>query len=72
MSTREWQPAFLAASALLGEPLDAAIASLGDAGTLHAAPVVSDLRSPVREVRARAMARVLAEVTVALDAETLA
>jgi hypothetical protein len=71
-SAEDWQPAFLATSALLGEPLDAAVAALGDAGTLHAAPVFAELRSPERQVRARAMARVLADVSVALGAETLA
>lgn len=72
MIAGDWQSAFFAVSALLGEPPEAATLAVGDAGTLHAAQLAADLRSPSREVRARAIARALAPVALALDAERLA
>ncbi len=69
MSTGDWHSAFLAVSALLGEPLDVAVDGAGHAGALQAAQLVGELRSPSRQVRATAIARVLAEVGHALDAE---
>lgn len=66
MST-SWEPAFLAVSATLGEPYDAALAAVGDAGALHAAAMVRGLRSTKREARAQAIASVLAEIVRDLD-----
>jgi len=62
-----WQPAFLATSAALGEPYEAALDAIGDAGTLHAAELVRAFRSTSRERRAKAIASALAEVARELD-----
>jgi hypothetical protein len=67
MSER-WEPAFVAVAAVVGESLDATIAALGDAGTAHAADLLRALRSTSRDTRARALARVVSEVAVAVDA----
>lgn len=71
MSTR-WEPAFVAVSAVLGEPREESIAAIGDAGVVHAAEIVRALRSESREARARAIARSLSEVAVAIEAARLA
>jgi hypothetical protein len=62
-----WHDAFLAFGALLGEPRDAADdgAHEGDGEMARA------LRSPVREVRARAVARVAAAVVAELEGARL-
>jgi hypothetical protein len=67
MSAQPWQRAFLGVSAVLGEPLEASLVALGDAGTLPAAELLPPLQSPSREVRALAIARALAAVLPGLD-----
>ncbi len=67
MSER-WEPAFLAVGVLVGEPLEALTAALGDAGEPHTTSLVEALRSTSRETRARAIARVVSDVAVAIDA----
>jgi hypothetical protein len=69
-----WQQAFLAVSAVLGEPLDDALASLGGAGVIRPEDeaFVSGLRSASREVRARCIAQGVAAVASAIDAARLA
>jgi hypothetical protein len=69
---RSWEPAYLAVSAVLGEPLDSAVACLRDGGTAHAAELLKALRSPSREARARALADAISDVALAVDAMTLA
>jgi hypothetical protein len=69
---RSWEPAYLAVSAVLGEPLDAAVAALGEGGATHAADLLKALRSPSREARARALAHAISEVAVAVEAMSLA
>jgi hypothetical protein len=66
--TLSWESAYFATSALLGEPLEASIASLGEAGPARAAELVEALRSPSREVRALALARAVSDVARAVDA----
>jgi hypothetical protein len=68
---RPWEPAYLAVSAVLGEPLDAAMASLPGGGGTRAAVLLKGLRSPLREARARALADALSEVALAVDAMSL-
>jgi hypothetical protein len=71
---RSWEPAYLAVSAVLGEPLDAAMASLpggGGGGGTRVAALLKGLRSPLREARARALADALSEVALAVDAMSL-
>lgn len=53
-------------SAILGEPLDVSLGALDD-DTSSRSEIVRLLRSSSREVRARAMARSVAEVVVSLD-----
>jgi hypothetical protein len=68
-STVDWPSAFLAVSALVGEPLDASIDVLGAAATADSSALASALRSTSREARARAMARVVTAVVAELDVE---
>jgi hypothetical protein len=60
----DWQPAFIAVSALVGEPLDATLLALGGN---EQEKLLQGLRAPSRETRAVAIARVAAEVVMALD-----
>jgi hypothetical protein len=70
MSTdTEWQPAFLAVSTLLGEPADVAASALGDAG---ARELAGSLGSTSRQVRAAAVARVVASLLAELERARLA
>lgn len=66
--TDRWEPAFVAIAAIVGEPLEAALAALGDEGAAHAADLIHALRSTSKDARARALARVVSEVAVAIDA----
>ncbi len=68
----DWRSAFLATSALLGEPLEAAILALGDASAVAASQLVRELRSSSRDVRARAIARIMTVVASEVDAARLA
>ena len=64
---RAWQPAFLGVSALLGEPLEGSLASLGEAIEKETTELAAALRSGSREARARAIAKVVARVAVDID-----
>ncbi len=68
----DWRTAFLATSVLAGEPLDAALDALGDASAVGVSPLVGELRSSSRDVRARAIARVMTVVASEVDAARLA
>lgn len=68
----DWPSAFLATSVLLGEPRDAAVASLGAAASPQSAALLAALASPSREVRARALARVAAAVAADVERSRLA
>jgi hypothetical protein len=61
-----WQTAFVATAALLGEPPDAIADALGSS-TERAKSLLVTLRSPSREIRARAIARGLFEAIVAVE-----
>jgi hypothetical protein len=67
----DWRSAFLATCALAGEPLDAALAVLGDASAVGVSQLVGELRSASREVRARAIARVMTVVASEVEAAGL-
>jgi hypothetical protein len=62
-----WQEAFVAVSAVLGEPLEASISALGEVASMRVAALVSGLRSPSRSARAEAMARAATEVARDLE-----
>jgi hypothetical protein len=69
-----WQQAYFSVSAILGESLDDALASLSVECAVRAVPeeeFLAGLRSPSREVRAQAIARGLSHVLLALDAARL-
>ncbi|MDP9151301.1 MAG: hypothetical protein M3O36_15365 [Myxococcota bacterium] len=68
----DWQAAYLAVSALLGEPVDEALLHVDPASRAGAEEVVRELRSSSRHARGRAIARIVSEVVVALDALRLA
>ena len=63
----DWQSAFLAASALLGEPLATAIEALACDETAGAAELLRELSSSSKSARARTIARVMASVLASLD-----
>lgn len=65
----DWQPAFLAVSTLLGEPLDVAASALGDGG---ARELGGPLGSTSRQVRAAAVARLVASLLAELERARLA
>jgi len=69
---RPWEPAYLAVSAVLGEPVEAAAACLGGGGAARAAGLLEALRSPSRDARARALAQALSEVALAVESVSLA
>jgi hypothetical protein len=56
---------------VLGEPLDGSLDAIGW-GDEHGSELLVALRSPSRDVRARALARALTPVVVALEATRLA
>lgn len=62
-----WQNAFVAMSAAIGEPLDAALGALGEEASAVRA-LESVLRSSDREKRARALAQHLAPIATELGA----
>jgi hypothetical protein len=64
--TVEWKTSFVAMSAVMGEPLEDALATLEDAGDVSATPLVRTLRSSPRDERARAIAAVLLRVVSSL------
>lgn len=65
----DWQPAFLAVSTLLGEPLDVAASALGSEGGREMA---ERLASASRQVRAAAVARTVAGLLAELEQARLA
>jgi hypothetical protein len=63
-----WQTAFAGVSLLLGEPPEAVSAALGD----EVSHALLAMTSGSREDRARALARAVSEVAVAIDAARFA
>ena len=70
MSER-WEPAFLAVSSAVGEPLELASRALGDDGPRRAEDLLRGLAARSRDARAKALARVLSQVAAAIDAMRL-
>jgi hypothetical protein len=66
MSIR-WEPAFVAVSALLGEPVETIVSVLGDDGAVHARSLLVALQSPSRETRTQGLAKSLVDVALDLD-----
>jgi hypothetical protein len=71
VSARDWEAAFFAVSAILGEPLESSLASAGEPTTSGGVELVRALRGPSRDRRARAIARVVSQVAVDIDATRL-
>jgi len=71
LGARAWQEAFVAVTVLLGEPVDAAVALAGGPGS-PLSDLVQRLRSPARDVRARALADGLTPVVLTLTEMRLA
>jgi hypothetical protein len=67
-----WDTSFVAVSVLVGEPLDAVTIALGDSASPQATALLGKLADASREARARALARVISEVALAIDAVRLA
>jgi hypothetical protein len=67
-----WDTSFAAVSVLVGEPVDAVTSALGDAASPQATALLGKLADASRDARARALARVISEVAVAIDAMRLA
>lgn len=65
--TSDWRASCMAVSALLGEPLDDVLLCMGGVNDSNASVLLRDLRARSRVTRARAIARVVADVVVALE-----
>ena len=63
-----WTPAFVAVGTLIGEPIEAIASALEAPDREPAADLLRALKAPSRDVRARALARVLTEVAIAIEA----
>jgi len=72
MPRERWESAYLATSAILGEPLEDAMASLSEEGAVRCAELLRRLRAPSRDERARVLATAISEVARAVDAASLA
>jgi hypothetical protein len=68
----DWEQAFIATGVLLAEPVEAIRASLGPSLPLGATRLLGRLEAPSRDARAQALARVVADVAIAIDAARLA
>ena len=71
MGTGNWETAFVAVSALLGESLDECVAALGPEA-VGTRDLVAALQSGPRESRARALAAAVSQVASAVEATRLA
>jgi hypothetical protein len=67
LGSLDWQEAFVALSAVLGEPLDATLAALDGKESKAAAALVTSLRSSARSARAEAIARVATDIAKDLE-----
>jgi hypothetical protein len=67
MAMDRWETAYLALSAFVGEPLETVIASLVDGAGNPADLPSFAVASSDKDVRAAAVARALAEVSIGLD-----
>ena len=75
-----WESAFVAVSAIVGEPAEAVASALGDVGVARASSLVRALDpanaanatsatgTTSKETRARALARAVSDVVLAVDA----
>jgi hypothetical protein len=63
-----WQTTFVAVSVLLGEPPDAIAEALDERGLADASAALRAMTSGARDDRARALARALSAVALAVDA----
>ncbi|MCL2451229.1 MAG: hypothetical protein FWD17_19970 [Polyangiaceae bacterium] len=69
--TGRWELSFAAVAALIGEPLEAITAALGE-GRHRATDVLRGLEGPDRAARARAIAAVVAHVAKDVESARLA
>jgi hypothetical protein len=67
-----WETSFVAVSLLIGEPADDVASALGGPGREPATEWLRKLGGASRDGRARALARVISELAVALDTARLA
>lgn len=63
-----WDTAFVAVSVVAGEPVELAVRALGERPSPSARALLRKLGAGSREARARALARVVSEVALAIDA----
>ena len=68
----DWQSAYVAVSALLGEPLESATAALPSPPSTGAAELLGELASPSRTARVQALARATTSLLMSLDGESAA
>ena len=66
-SPDDWQPAFLAVSMLVGEPLQVALGAIGGEGSHATGEILRELGSSSQQTRVRAMARVAAAIVTGFD-----
>ena len=67
-----WETAFVATSLVLGVSVDEAVASLDATGARRAASFLDALEAPSRTSRAKALAAVVAAITIDIERGRLA
>jgi hypothetical protein len=67
----DWTSAYLAASSLLGEPVEVATASVAEAMTPAATALAAGLRSSSRDVRIQAVARIAMALALEIEQSEL-
>jgi hypothetical protein len=63
-----WETAFLALSAIAGEPMEAVASALGESKWARTADLGRALAATSKDARARALARAVSDVVLAIDA----
>ena len=63
-----WETAFVALSAIAGEPMDAVASALGESRWARTGDLARALTATSKEARARSLARAVSDVVLAIDA----
>ena len=63
-----WETAFVAVSAIAGEPMEAVASALHESGLARTSDLARALAATSKEGRARALARAVSAVALAIDA----
>jgi hypothetical protein len=63
-----WETAFVAVSAIAGEPMEAVASALGESRWARTRDLARALASTSKDARVRALARAVSDVVLAIDA----